>query len=137
MQPLEITGKCLCEAVSLRTYLVSKSVGACHCDICRTWGGSPLLALDCGNECSFEGIENVTLYPTTQWAERGFCSQCGTHLFIRVKQTNHYILPAGLIDLDKLLVFDHQIFIDKKPEYYAFANNTENQSSDGYFADFS
>ncbi len=32
-------GRCLCGAVSLSTTSMSKNVGACHCSICRNWGG--------------------------------------------------------------------------------------------------
>ena len=59
-------------------------------------------------------------------AERGFCQQCGTHLFYRLKPKNQYYIPAGIFDRDRDFVFDHQIFIDRKPEYYSFANKTNN-----------
>ncbi len=128
-------GTCLCRAVEIEAQ-VGESVGACHCNICRQWGGGPLFALDGGDNVRFEGEDNVSVYPTTDWAERGFCRKCGTHLFIRVNQSGRYILPVGLFDLDEGLEFDHQIFIDKKPKYYCFANDTREQTGAEVFAGF-
>ena len=128
-------GRCLCGAVEI-VAAVAESVGACHCDICRRWGGGPLLALDGGSSVRFDGEPHIAVYPTTEWAQRGFCSRCGTHLFIRVNQTGRYILPAGLFDLDDGLQFDHQIFIDKRPAYYRFANETKDLTGAEVFADF-
>ena len=34
-------------------------------------------------------------------------------------------MPAGLFEDEENLVMDHQIFIDEKPEYYKFANETK------------
>jgi hypothetical protein len=124
---------CLCGAVKLET-VVGTSVGACHCDICRKWGGGAMLALNGGDSVRFEGGDNISVYPTTAWAERGFCAKCGTHLFIRVNQTGRYIIPAGLFDLDESLQFDHQIFIDKKPSYYRFGNVTREMTGAEVFA---
>jgi len=95
-----------------------------------------MLALDGGVGVRVDGELNVVVYPTTEWAQRGFCSKCGTHLFIRVNQTGRYILPAGLFDIDEGLRFDHQIFIDKMPNYYSFANETRDLTGAEVFADF-
>ncbi len=128
------SGSCLCGAVQLEAELTGPSVGACHCDICRHWGGGPLFALDGGDNVRFDSEDAIGVYDSTAWAERGFCSRCGTHLFIRVKQTGRYILPAGLFELDEDLEFDHQIFIDKKPTYYCFANETREMTGAEVFA---
>jgi hypothetical protein len=135
MEALECTGSCLCGAVAL-SGVFGESVGACHCDICRAWGGGPLLALDGGVDLRVSDPSSVTVFGSTDWAERGFCSKCGTHLYIRVKDSGRYIVPAGLFALDNELNFDHQIFIDKRPSYYCFANETRNMTGEEVFAQF-
>lgn len=132
---MKVKGSCLCGAITISAN-VGNSVGACHCEICRKWGGSPLLALDGGDDVAFTGDATVARYPTTPWAERGFCSKCGTHLFIRVNQSGRYILPAGLFEVDSGLEFDHQIFVDRRPSYYCFANETREQTGEEVFAVF-
>jgi len=119
------TGKCLCGAVKVSAKAASPNVGACHCSMCRTWGGGPLMAIDCGTDVSIDGEDNISVFDSSAWAERGFCKKCGSHLFYRLKPTGQYIMPAGLFP-DGDLNFDHQVYIDEKPAYYDFGNKTEN-----------
>ena len=80
--------------------------------------------------------ENIEVFASSDWAERGFCKKCGSHLFYRLKQANQYIMPAGIFDNGEKLVFDHQIFIEEKPEYYSFANKTHNMTGAEVFAQY-
>ena len=118
------TGQCLCGAVSLRIHVVGNSIGACHCEMCRRWGGGPLLEVSGGTEISIEGVENVETFSSSHWAVRGFCKTCGTHLYYRVVETGEYTIPLGLLDDEEGLHFDHQVYIDEKPESYSFSNPT-------------
>ncbi len=134
---VEAKGSCLCGAVKIEAKTVSKSVGACHCNMCRKWTGGPLLAVDCGNDVNFEGENNIAVFDSSEWAERGFCAKCGSHLYYRLKQNKQYIMPVGIFDQREDLNFDHQIFIDEKPSYYCFANETRNLTGEEVFAQFS
>jgi hypothetical protein len=129
-------GSCLCGAVKISTNNMSNLVGACHCNMCRKWGGGALLAVECGSEVSFSGEENIGVYQSSQWAERGFCQKCGSHLFYKLKQNSQYFIPVGLFDNSENLRLDHQVFIDEKPEYYSFANETHNMTGAQLFAQF-
>ena len=129
-------GKCLCSSVQITAQAMGHNVGVCHCSICRQWGGGPFFGLDCGSDVTFAGQEHITVFSSSDWAERGFCKKCGTHLFYRVKKDSRYFLPAGLFKSDEQLVFDHQVFIDDKPEYYSFANETQNMTGAEIFAMF-
>ena len=131
-----IKGSCLCGAVNVSTTSTNNKVGACHCSMCRKWGGGALLVIECGSDVSFEGEENIGIYQSSEWAERGFCKKCGSHLFYKFKQKNQYYIPVGIFDNDEGLVFDHQVFIDEKPEYYSFANKTKNMTGEEVFAQF-
>lgn len=132
-----VTGSCLCGAVNLSTTSMSRHISACHCSMCRKWGGGALLVIECESNVSFSGEENISVYQSSEWAERGFCRICGSHLFYRLKPNNHYYIPVGIFDNSNGLIFDHQIFIDEKPDYYAFANETQNMTGAEVFAQFS
>ncbi len=82
------SGSCLCGATLITAKSISKNVGACHCSMCRKWSGGPLMAVDCGTDVSFEGEENISVFKSSEWAERGFCNKCGSHLFYRLKESN-------------------------------------------------
>ncbi len=133
-ETIEANGSCLCQRVKVSAKRMSKNFGACHCSMCKTWGGGPLLASDCGTEVSFEGQDNISVYNSSDWAERGFCKHCGTHLFYKLKEKSVYHMPLGLFVLPEEMQFESQIFIENKPGYYEFSNATKNMTGEEAFA---
>jgi hypothetical protein len=126
-------GKCLCGAINVRTP-DKKSIDACHCGMCRRWGGGPALGVLCDSDVQIEGVDKLKVYNSSEWAERAFCGECGTHIFYRLLPTNQYFMPAGLFQDG--IEFKEQIFIDQKPSYYEFANQTINMTEAEVFAKF-
>jgi hypothetical protein len=99
-------------------------------------GGGALLGVESNGDVSFSGEENIGVYQSSEWAERGFCKQCGSHLFYRLTENNHYYIPVGILDQDQDLVFDLEVFIEEKPQYYSFANKTKTMTGEELFAMF-
>ena len=130
-----VRGTCLCGAVTLTAHAVEE-YGACHCGMCRKWGGGPLMAVDCGQTVRIEGEGSVGVFDSSPWAERGFCTKCGTHLFYRLKGNQEYHVPVGLFGDAVTGLFSLQVFIDKKPESYAFANQTETMTEAEIFEQY-
>lgn len=133
---LDLKGSCLCGAVNISMQVKDNGVGVCHCGMCRRWTGGPLFAIECDQGLTLDGETNVSVYASSEWAERGFCKQCGTHLFYRLKDGSLYAVPPGLLESTDALVFDQQIFIDEKPAYYEFANKTRMLTGAEVFARF-
>ncbi len=133
---IERNGNCLCGAVKFKAKHTQKNVGACHCSMCRKWGGGPLLAVDCGTDVVFEGKDHISVFDSSKWAERGFCKKCGSHLFYRLKESRQVSMSAGLFDDDVVFDFDHQVFIDEKPPYYSFAEKTKDMTGAEIFAKY-
>ncbi len=125
MHGKQIEGHCLCGAVTMRATPSRGHVEACHCTMCRQWGGSALLSVQCGSQVEIAGEAHVTRYRSSRWAERGFCARCGSHLFYRYVPADGYAFAAGLFPDDALLTLSEEIFIDEKPGYYAFAGEAE------------
>lgn len=132
----EHRGTCLCGSVHITAKTKSNSIGACHCTMCRKWGGGPLFAVECKSDVNFEGVEHISTFSSSEWAERGFCQTCGTHLFYRLKQEGHYAIPVGLFDGGDEWRLSEQIFIDEKPSFYSFAEKTENFTGEEIFAQY-
>lgn len=126
-------GTCLCGAVSLYFRQPSPNLGACHCSLCRRWGGGPFLSVEIHEPPHVEGEEWVRVYASSEWAERGFCSRCGSHLFYRLKKAPFYALSAGLFKESEAWPLKLQVFIDEKPESYTFANKTEEMTGEQVF----
>lgn len=120
-----IEGDCLCGAVRVRAKPVRRHVEACHCTMCRRWGGIAYVGLQCGTDVEFEGAEHIVRYRSSEWAERGFCGRCGSSLFFHYLPKGTYGLLAGLFPDHALLPLNEEIFIDEKPDYYDFAGERE------------
>lgn len=120
----EISGGCLCGAVTFAADVASRSVDACHCAMCRRWVGGPFLGLAHVGPVRFAGTEHIGVHKSSEWAERGFCRRCGTSLYWRLSGTQEYSFCAGTLDDQSALELTTEIFIDEKPAYYAFENET-------------
>lgn len=131
-----VHGRCLCGAVKVTARNAGTHVGACHCESCRRWGGGPFMEVDCGAEVEFDGAEHVKIYHSSDWAERGFCGDCGTHLFYRLKDSGAHMVPVGLLDEDSARVLKTQVFVDEKPPYYSFRETTEMLTGAELFAKY-
>ena len=126
------TGKCLCGDVSFSAEPMP-TIQACHCDMCRKWGGGPFLSTPC-KEATFEGP--VTRYASSEHADRAFCAKCGSHLFFYAKAVDIHAIPVGLFDDQSGLPFRAEVFVDRKPDYYTFADETRHMTGAEYEARF-
>lgn len=90
--------------------------------MCRRWSGGPGLAAGVGS-VRFDGAQHIGRYDSSAWAERGFCTRCGTHLFYRLKARDHYILWLGTFDDQSPFKVVNEIFVDEKPASYALAGD--------------
>lgn len=130
----EYRGGCLCGAVRVVARARSHTIGACHCETCFKWGGGPLLAVECDDDVEFEGADSISVFDSSAWAQRGFCRQCGTHLFYRLKEGGLYAIPVGLFEDVDHWVLAEQIFIDEKRPFYSFSEPTANLTGAEVFA---
>lgn len=131
---MERSGGCLCGAVRYSAMIESERFGACHCPMCLKWTGGPLLNVRAS--ATFEGTP--TVYASSDWAERGFCSTCGSSLFYRLRTSEGPLhLAFGSLDNAEGLTFTHQVFIDRKPKGYAFQNETKTMTAAQVLAMFS
>lgn len=126
-------GECLCGAVTIDAP-DNTEMSACHCTMCRRWGGGPLLCVHGSDEADITGKELITTFRSSDWAERAFCSRCGTHLYYRLIPSNEYAFPAGLFQDGPAFQFTEQIFVDQKPASYSFGNRTGELTGEQVFA---
>ena len=120
---------CLCGTVQITAEEINPKFTVCHCQSCRTWGGAPFFAVKCGTKVKIEGMDKVKMYESSSWASRGFCIECGTHLFYKFKATGEYNMPVGMFSNLKGLEMDMQYFSDMRPNYYCFSNETKEMTT--------
>jgi len=85
-------------------------------------------------EATFQGP--VTRYASSEAADRGFCATCGTHLFFFAKTAEIHAVPIGLFDDQSGLPFRAELFVDSRPDYYVFNNETKQMTGAEYRAKF-
>ena len=126
---MSMSGKCVCGAVRYTIDADKKEVGACHCGMCRAWSGGVFIGLQAkADEATLVGGEHLTIYKSSEWAERGFCSKCGSSMFYQVTapgaHEGDFHFGAGTLEDYGDAVLTGEIFIDRKPAAYAFAGDT-------------
>ena len=132
---LNLTGKCMCGAVKITATAKEPHVAVCHCDMCRRWSAGPFMEITC-QTVSFDDEANVGRIRSSDWAERGFCTQCGSNLFYHIVDGADYQVSVGLFDDQSVFHMSLQVFSDRKPPYYEFANKTKLMTAAEVFAAF-
>lgn len=135
---MSASARCLCGKVTFEANEDIKDVSACHCEMCRRWTGGPMLAAHLKDTPTITGEDNITWFKSSDWAERGFCSSCGTSLFYRltVGPAPLYMAAVGAFDDQSGLNMDSQIFIEEKPSFYDFAGDIPSMTGEQVFAMF-
>ena len=88
-------------------------------------------------EVSFNDDANIQRYASSDWAQRGFCKQCGTSLFYFLVPANQYFMSVGAFDDATAFKLNREIFADLQPQGYAFAGDLERWSEAETLARFS
>jgi len=94
------------------------------------------VSIDCGTSFSVTDDSQIAVFESSSWAERGFCRKCGSHLYYRIKEANQYEVPVGLFDELEDFELKCQVFIDAKPLFYSFANETSDMTAAEVFAKY-
>jgi hypothetical protein len=131
----EMTGKCLCGAVTFTAENVETEFETCHCGMCRRWTGSPMFAASV-QRVTFEGEEHLKTFDSSEWASRGFCSKCGSSLFYYLKPADRYVMAVGAFDDASAFRLVGEIYIDHKPPGYEFAGDLARQTEEEVLAKF-
>ena len=130
-----ICGRCLCGAVKFTAQVEKAEASVCHCHMCQRWSAGPLFVVECvPGSLRIADEENVAMYRSSEWASRGFCKTCGSVLFWRSHDGKFDAVSAGAIDDKTGLKFTSEIFIDEKPAYYDFANETKRMTGAEFIA---
>lgn len=118
------TGRCLCGDVSFALTLTDGKAHVCHCGMCRKSGaGGPCISVDC-KDVVFRNEGKLRWYQSSEYAQRGFCHNCGSFLFFRMMDGSGYMnVSAAVLDDDTGITIRDHIYIDSKPPYYDFADN--------------
>ena len=91
-------GSCHCVAIRFRVQGPLRKILMCHCSEClkisgTSWGASAAHA----NKLDWLTEARPRRYRSSDWAERGFCSECGAQIFYRLHDRPLISIARGLI----------------------------------------
>ena len=116
----EINGQCLCGAVCVSAQTDGPKLRACHCEMCRRHTSGAFFSIK-----TVPGSEQVTgpvkTYRSSDWAERGFCADCGSTLWYATLHDGARNLAAGLFPNAGDAPMVIEFFADNCPQGYALA----------------
>ena len=125
-RPMNLTGACLCKAITVHLPTGKNDVGVCHCAMCRKWNSGPWMSLQVPN-AEVTG-DTLIVYKSSAFAERGFCAQCGSHIFHRPQDGPELAISAGLFEPDGQYIA-REICFDDKPPFYEFVARSERRTT--------
>ncbi|SED68194.1 Uncharacterized conserved protein [Rhizobiales bacterium GAS191] len=113
------SGGCLCGGVRYHLNGTLNGVTACHCSQCARTTGHYFASTNCAMEdFALESEETLRWYRSSEDAERGFCSRCGSNLFWRKVGGKVMSITAGTLDRPTGLRMKYHIFCESKSDYY-------------------
>lgn len=117
-----IKGQCLCGSVQFDIGGFAH-VDVCHCAMCQRWTGGAFIGADVTDgDVVISKSSTLKWYASSEWAKRGFCSDCGSSLFYRLNEApDFWAIASGSLDMPKGERIGKEIFIDEKPDYYDLA----------------
>jgi hypothetical protein len=137
-----ITGSCVCGQVR---YEIRGQMGAithCHCPTCRKAHASAFSSVSrvgLDDLVFTAGQQLLKFYESSPGKKRYFCSNCGSQIYARREDQNHYLFRMGTIDGDPGVRPAQHIFTadkalwynihDNIPEYSEWALNSPTDSS--------
>ena len=104
---------CMCGAVQM-TADVEATFGTCYCKMCQRWSAGTFRGVHAHNIRYRHGEDLVTVHRSSDWANRGFCSRCGSNLFYHA-DGQPVSLAVGILDTIEDMTPAYEFFCDLKP----------------------
>ena len=128
----DANGSCLCGAVRYAISGPMRPVIYCHCEQCRRTSGHHVAATACRiDDIDVTDDGSLTWYRSSEAAERGFCSRCGSNLFYRPMHREWLSIMAGTLDVPTGLDATTHIFVDSKSDYYTISDGLPQHAGRG------
>lgn len=119
---LRCKGSCLCGRVRFEVSFQDLAVIACHCTRCQKWSGGMAMYIETASKPIFYGSGRPAVFRSSYVAERGFCSDCGTSLFLHLANKERFFinypsLKLSTSDVSKLVLLA-EIYTESKPAFW-------------------
>ena len=114
----------MCGAVTYKAE-VSGNFSACHCKMCQQWASGLFMGVHTDGFELTGGEAEFTRFKSSDWAERGFCSKCGSNIYYHAVEYGHPSVSLGSLDDTSGLTRTHEYYTDKEPLGLGRTDKTE------------
>ena len=134
-EPRDVSGRCLCGAVTVTAQVGKPILRACHCQMCRRHTSGTFISL-----ATLPDTITVTgpakTFRSSDWAQRGFCAECGSTLWYETTHDKQRHISAGLFDNAADAPLKLEFFSDQCPQGYALAGEHRKMTTEETIALF-
>lgn len=117
-----LTGRCLCGAVTYRVAGPVRGASACHCGQCRRQSGHVWAsAIAARTDVQITG-DSLRWFAASPEAKRGFCGTCGSFLFWSHNEEPTMSFSLGSLDRPTGLRLTKHIHVADQGDYYEIAD---------------
>lgn len=111
-------GGCHCGKIRFRADGPLRQILICHCSDClkltgTSWGASAAMA----DRITWLTDAEPRWYRSSQWAQRGFCPDCGAQMFYRRDDLPLVSIAPGAFDSSEMLTVSGQIYRQSHPAW--------------------
>jgi len=125
---MPITGGCLCGEVRYESTEPPKKAVYCHCNTCKKARGG---IFGIGAAFQRPAVKftqgEPKIYKSSDFAERGFCGNCGAPLFLRYTSPGPYrdniYMAVGSLDNPELVTPSYHIGVGSKVSWYTIPDD--------------
>lgn len=118
------TGQCMCGAVKYRAETPG-GFSQCYCKMCQRWASGIFMGVHTTSFEVTEGADALTVFKSSDWAERGFCNICGSNIYYHATEHGTPSVAIGTLDDPNGLEIKNKWYVDLRPAAFnADANAT-------------
>lgn len=130
-QTMPITGGCLCGAVRYEASELPLDSAYCHCKMCQRWMGAPVSAAVGFRTAALRITRGAPkFYQSSPNVDRGFCSDCGSSLFVRYPEIDEFWVMTGTLDDAKNAPPQRHVGIESQLPWLVLADDLPRIRSD-------
>jgi hypothetical protein len=130
-----LAGGCQCGAVRYRLMAEPTGVNVCHCRMCQKAGGGPFMTFGGVRLAEFVVTRGaISIFKSSDIAERGFCAHCGTPLTYRGFGADRVSVTLGSLDDPNEVEPTGQLGVESKVRWLARSLATPETPTDQWLA---
>lgn len=129
------TGQCMCGAVKFEAD-TGATFNICYCKMCQRWASGAFMGVPTTGFRVTQGAAHLKVVQSSDWADRAFCADCGSNIYYHARDVAEPTVTLGNLDDASGLTPVREYYIDKKPDGFTIAEDTQTMTEAECIAHF-